>query len=38
MNPIKQYDEIALPKLNKSQKASINIATNIVSNYPGEEF
>lgn len=38
MNPIKQYDEIALPKLNKSQKASINIATNIVSNYLGEEF
>lgn len=38
MKPIKQYNEIALPKLNKSQKASIYIATNIVSNYPGEEF
>ncbi len=29
MEPIKQYEEISLPKLNKSQKASINIATNI---------
>ncbi len=38
MKPIKQYNEIALPKLDKNQKASINIATNIVSNYSGEEF
>lgn len=38
MEPIKQYTEISLPKLNKSQKASINIATNIVSGYSGEEF
>lgn len=38
MEPIKQYEEISLPKLNKSQKASINIATNIVSGYSGEEF
>lgn len=38
MEPIKQYEKISLPKLNKSQKASINIATNIVSSYPGEEF
>ena len=38
MTDIKQYNEISLPKLNKSQKASINIATNIVSGYSGEEF
>ena len=38
MEPIKQYEEICLPKLNKSQKVSINIATNIVSSYSGEEF
>ena len=38
MEPIKQYEEISLPKLNKSQKASINIATNIVAGYSGEEF
>ena len=38
MDPIKQYDDISFPKLNKNQKASINIATNTVSGYSGEEF
>lgn len=38
MEAIKQFEHINLPKLNKSQKTSINIATNIVSGYSGEEF
>lgn len=38
MDPIKQYDDISFPKLKKNQKALINIATNTVSGYSGEEF
>lgn len=38
MGNIKQYNEIAFPKLNDSQKAPITQATNIVASYSGEEF
>lgn len=38
MGNIKQYNEIAFPLLNDSQKAPITQATNIVASYSGEEF
>lgn len=38
MENIKQYNEIAFPLLNDSQKAPITQATNIVASYSGEEF
>lgn len=38
MGNIKQYNEIAFPKLNDSQKAPLIQATNIVASYSGEEF
>lgn len=38
MGNIKQYNEIAFPKLTDSQKAPMIQATNIVASYSGEEF